>query len=79
MFTGTYRLKSDKWYLHRQQQTQNIEDGIAGEQTHGIPTHQQQCKHMQRYQIDYENITTPRGNLKYRKHQYTMQNYERIK
>lgn len=62
MLTGPNRLEADKRNLHRKQQAQDVECGVAGEQTMRVPVHQQQHKHVQRNQIDDKHIATPCGH-----------------
>lgn len=65
MFTGPNGLKSNKWHLHRHNQTQNVEGSVTGKQPIWEPAHQQQNKHMQWYQVDNKYIASPGWYLKY--------------
>lgn len=59
MFTCPDWLESNKWYLHGQQQSNNIEDTVADKQSLGEPAHDEQHKYMQWDQIDDKYVATP--------------------
>lgn len=59
MFTSPNRLETNKWNLHRTQQSNDVKDGVADKQSLREPAHEKQHKYMQRNQVDYEYVATP--------------------
>lgn len=63
VFAGADGLEADEGDLHGEQQPEDVEGGVAGEQSVRVATHDEQSEHVQRDQIDDEHVASPRRHL----------------
>lgn len=63
VLAGAYRLEADERDLHGEEEAEDVEGRVAGEEAVGEAPHDEQGKHVQRDQVDDEDVAAPGGHL----------------
>ena len=66
--TGWLEEHTDKGNLHGKNESENKEGCVSSVDAVGIAPHQDEHKHMQRYEIDDINVSTPSWDLQKMQH-----------